>query len=437
VRILIVSFFYPPTTSVGTVGAARVGNTSIQLAAAGHEVRVLSALSGVSGEGAQLAGLRLHRTPWHQVNALPKAVLAALSRRSRSASQATAPASVGGAEQPELKGAARVVQSLYTGLTNVPDETVGWVLPALQEGRRLLSTFRPDVIFASGAPFSAFVVAQSLARTAGCPWVAELRDLWVDNHYYRFAGWRKAIDRRIEAQLLSHAAGIVTVSEPLAETLRARYLPPVEVIIGGFDPASYPSEAAERSPEVLRLLYAGRLYGERRDPRPLLQALSLLGDDASRVRLDFYLSAGQGYVRELAEQAGVGACVHVHEPRPHAEILKLETAADVLVLLLWNHPEERGVFTGKFFEYLGAKRPVLALAPDFNVAASTIAEHGLGLASLDPQQIAHWLRARLADKARGQHPALSDEAVADFSRSKQVARLMTFLQDIVSSSAAS
>jgi hypothetical protein len=42
---------------------------------------------------------------------------------------------------------------------------------------------------------------------------------------------------------------------------------------------------------------------------------------------------------------------------------------DVLLLLLWNDPRERGVYTGKLFEYLGARRPILGIGPADNVAA--------------------------------------------------------------------
>lgn len=33
----------------------------------------------------------------------------------------------------------------------------------------------------------------------------------------------------------------------------------------------------------------------------------------------------------------------------------------MLLLLLWDHPSEVGVYTGKLFEYLASKRPILAI----------------------------------------------------------------------------
>lgn len=35
--------------------------------------------------------------------------------------------------------------------------------------------------------------------------------------------------------------------------------------------------------------------------------------------------------------------------------------AQILLLLTWNHPAEKGVYTGKLFDYLAARRPILSI----------------------------------------------------------------------------
>ena len=39
----------------------------------------------------------------------------------------------------------------------------------------------------------------------------------------------------------------------------------------------------------------------------------------------------------------------------------MQQEAQILLLLSWNDTEEVGIYTGKVFEYLNAKRPILAL----------------------------------------------------------------------------
>jgi hypothetical protein len=204
---------------------------------------------------------------------------------------------------------------------------------------------------------------------------------------------------------------------------------PVQVVLNGFDPSDYPRGEPARSKDTLRIMYAGRLYGERRDPSPLFEAIAKLGPDAARVQVDFYVYGGEDHVRALAKRFGVEAQIKLHPPQAHAEILRLERAADVLLLLLWNHPSERGVFTGKFFEYVGAERPVLALGPSFNLAAEMITQRKLGLASLDASEISAWLAQLLADKARGIQPRLDVSVVSELTRQRQTAVLEAFLRE--------
>ena len=64
----------------------------------------------------------------------------------------------------------------------------------------------------------------------------------------------------------------------------------------------------------------------------------------------------------LAETAGVQDRVVVHPHVPLAEAAAIQQGADVLLLMQWKDPREQGNLPGKLFEYLGARRPILAWA---------------------------------------------------------------------------
>lgn len=67
--------------------------------------------------------------------------------------------------------------------------------------------------------------------------------------------------------------------------------------------------------------------------------------------------------RRLAAQYALQSIVQVHDSIPYKEALRAQREADVLLLLLWNDPREKGIYTGKLFEYIGAGRPILAIGP--------------------------------------------------------------------------
>jgi glycosyltransferase involved in cell wall biosynthesis len=67
----------------------------------------------------------------------------------------------------------------------------------------------------------------------------------------------------------------------------------------------------------------------------------------------------------------------------------------VLLLLEWNSPEARDTYTGKLFEYLAAKRPILAIAYKSGAVDNLLTESGTGIVINNPTMmkdvLSHWL----------------------------------------------
>ena len=89
-------------------------------------------------------------------------------------------------------------------------------------------------------------MAARIARVCGAPWIAELRDLWVDNPYYEEPGWRLWVDRLLEWRVLGTAAGLVAVTPRWSETLRRRYRQPVACIFNGYVEDDFPVDRTGR-----------------------------------------------------------------------------------------------------------------------------------------------------------------------------------------------
>ena len=408
-RILIISAYFPPYNAIG---ALRVGKLAKFLVARGHEVRVVSAAEDALPQTAELEIPAEHvsAVPWLDVNLLPQRLLKRKVQAYRQGTEA-------------LGSTVNRLGELYRTLLNIPDNHIGWYAPALRAGEAIIRDWRPDLIYASATPQTGLLVAQRLSARHGIPWVAELRDLWVDNHYYQFPRRRRAIDSFLERRVLSTAALLVTVSEPLAEILRAKYNRPTVVVMNGFDPADFPTDPRPAPPDQLTILYTGMIYPSRRDPTPLFQALGRMGPLADKVRVRFYGRLLPG-MQALIDRYGVQRHVEMHGPVSYRDSLRLQAEADVLLLLLWDTPEERGVFTGKLFEYLGARRPILTLGLEDGVAADLIRQCQAGVVASDPDIIARQLTQWLEIKARdGAVPMVSAEAARGMTRDDQFALL--------------
>lgn len=433
-RLLVVSWYMPP---FNTMGALRVGKLCKYLHGRGHDVRVLAAadIPHAATLGLDIPDDRVTRARWIDLRNLPRAVQAWRKRRAATpgpARPASDQAQAAPAPRSTLDRALRRARELYVAATCVPDESIGWYPSAVAAGKRMTGAWRPDIVFASAPPFTTLLIGRRLARHLGVPWVAEYRDRFLEDPYSRRGAFVRCRDKWLEDRWLRGVAGIVTVSEPWAADYRARLGVPVATVLNGFDPDDFPAEYPRKpgDPAVLRIVYTGILYPERRDPSPLFAAMARLPEPGA-VRAEFY-GAAPAALSAMAARHGVTDRVAIHGRVPYRESIDLQMNADVLLLLQWNDPRERGNVPGKLFEYLGARRPVLGIGVEDGVPARVLAERGAGIVLNDPDAIAARLQAWIAEKrAKGAIPLLPMVAREGQARDEQYAITERLLEDVV------
>ncbi len=101
--------------------------------------------------------------------------------------------------------------------------------------------------------------------------------------------------------------------------------------------------------------------------------MALPGEEDLDVKVRFY-GTNVYLLQELAQREGVLDKVEFYPRVSHAESLRIQVSSDVLLQLMWNDPSEVGTYTGKLYEYIGARRPILMLGYEHGVAADLIRE---------------------------------------------------------------
>jgi len=312
----------------------------------------------------------------------------------------------------------------------------GAVAAALAEARR-----RPfDAVLATGYPWSAFCVADRVRAALDVPMVLDFRDAWTLNPR---AHWSGARNRALERALLSRADAATFATDWIRDEMRARHSGSAhgrfETITNGFDPEEQPEadpSLAESGRMVLTCTgsFNDALPPSRFDNSPfhLLRAVAALPPDVRaslRVRLVGRL--GPVYRSWIREQR-LDDVVDVVGPVPHRRALQHQLAADVLFLAIGDAPAAAAVLTGKLVEYVGARRPVLALAPDCE-ASRAVRRHGLGW--VEPPDDAVRIGARLRDllaRWRVDGLAAPDLRELPFSAPAEVSRLARLLDALPS-----
>jgi glycosyltransferase involved in cell wall biosynthesis len=247
-------------------------------------------------------------------------------------------------------------------IINYPDLFKGWLAPAVEEGAKVIEREGISVILSSSSPVTSHVVSAKLKARCKKPWLADLRDLWSQNHNYRYSPVRKWYDRRLEIKTLSGADALVTVSRPWADKLQALHRgKQTYTITNGFDP-----EAVHRAPVNLTgkftLTYTGMVYPGKQSPGKLFSALSgLLSSgalDPADVEIRFYGPVSEWLDKET-KKFGLSKVVTQYGPVSRQDAREKQAESQLLVLFDWDDAKEPGVYPGKVFEYLAAGRPIL------------------------------------------------------------------------------
>lgn len=262
-----------------------------------------------------------------------------------------------------------------------PDTEKGWKPFAISAARELLQQENIDVMLSSH-PVTSHLIASELKTKYKVPWVAHFPDLWSQNHNYQYGPLRKFRDTRLERRTLSTADALVTVSQPWAEKLMALHKgKPAYVITNAFDPTKINQPPATVT-NKFTITYTGRIYPGKQDATKLFAALrELIFDgviDQKEIEVRFHGPRMEWLDRDI-ERYGLSGIAKQYGTIPRQAALEKQRESQTLLFLKWEDPQEHGTYTGKIFEYLAARRPILATGGSDDVVTELLQETNSGV----------------------------------------------------------
>lgn len=271
--------------------------------------------------------------------------------------------------QGEQPGLAQRLSEWVRATFFIPDARCFWRWTAVRKGLQIIRENNIDAIYSTAPPYTCHVIGEILHRKTGIPWVADFRDSWV--------GWLSAperkgfshkIDWNLEDQVLKQADRTITVTTGVKEDLLSRHKDVSQnkwhLISNGFDAADFEGMSGKPDPDKFILTYTGSLYGNR-NPMALFEAVQNLlktqPDLKDKLRLRFVGRMDQGYARAFES---LGSMVEFISYVTHEQSIQYLLDSTALLLIIDDAPANKGIVTGKVYEYLSARRPILALAPE-------------------------------------------------------------------------
>ena len=435
-KILVVSTYFPPLNSVGSL---RPYSWAKYLAQAGHEVTVLTTPKPPHPSNTDY--------PYQDFRVIEVAIpffrllQGALGEKQREPLAVPAQGRPRRLALAPLAGAIMVfigqLQKKY-GVLNTcrfPDLTDLWVQPAF----RAVASEHWDLVVSTAWPYTVHRVASQLHRRGiAKKWIADWRDLWLENHLFPGLWPFTLLEKKWERAWMRQADVVTAVSGPQAAVLKAKYGREAVAIYNGFDPDDYaqlPVTRAYPIDQVFRIVFTGSYYPGHQHPEPFFKALYQL-HQSGKIRPDLLQVLFYGHKSDLtpmADQYQVGSYVRYGGFLPRQQALHNQRDADALLFLDFASDNVPGILSGKLFEYLYAGPPIVSVGLSQDGSVSAILEKtARGKAfGQDEEALAEGLLALLAQKkSNPSTPSLKERAAASasvnqYSRQHQVHQLLT------------
>lgn len=241
--------------------------------------------------------------------------------------------------------------------------------------RRFAKKWDPEIIWATGDPWSSLWLGHRVARYLKRPFIADFRDPWVPGEIslrQRSPFSRKA-DRSAELSIVREADRLVFTSRQTEKEYRKYYKLDSAVTTTIYNSRSFlleeaPDQVLEKTlfkSEKFTLLFFGR-FRALSPVDSVIEMIRLL--ERNEGRGTFSLLEVHSFGKPDSEQlesirrAGLEEQFVYHEPLPPGQGLSLLNEADLL--LLTTHRDRKLVIPAKLWDYLYARPDILSITPN-------------------------------------------------------------------------
>lgn len=262
----------------------------------------------------------------------------------------------------------------------IPDARKFWIKPSVKKLIPFVLENDIDVIITTGPPHSLHMIGAEIKKKTGVKWLADFRDPWTNiDYFHSLPLTQKAKEKhyKLETMVLKEANAVTVVGNSMKEEFSDRNNH-VHVLTNGFDDPSKTEEVL--LDKEFSICHIGMMNADR-NPKVLWQALKELVEASADFKKDLVvklIGKCDQEVYQSVSKAGLKSHVSYVDYVPHKEVLKFQHAAQVLLLAVNNVPSAKSLVTGKIFEYLQSKRPVIGIGPVDGDLAGILNDTGAG-----------------------------------------------------------
>lgn len=285
----------------------------------------------------------------------------------------------------------------------LPDPRRGWNKYAYKKACEIIQKEGIQTVITTSPPHSTQLIGLKLKKNfPSLQWIADLRDPWVEIYYNKDlyqTKWAEKRNMKYEYSVLTQADKIITVSEDCAKMFKRNAGPnlPIFVLPNGYDPDDFKDLELIPNEGKKVLSYVG-VFSPQYRIDVLVDALRKIAPMwADKLLLRFV-----GVVCEEAKEMldDLPYEIDYIDYVSHKKAIAYMCSSDALLLCIPYIPKNKGILTGKMFEYMAAQKPIVLIGPIDGDAAYIIEKCEAGnCCGYDMYQVAHYINAALQEKA--------------------------------------
>jgi len=306
----------------------------------------------------------------------------------------------------------------------IPDPRKGWNRYALAEAKRLIREYNINTVITTSPPHSTQLIGLQLKKDLGINWIADLRDPWVDIYYYhKFYPTKlaRSIDKNFEKEVVQNCDFLITVSPGIRSDFINTYgfESKIKVLTNGFDINDFPDKLFEDIHLRKEVLYTGTMTSDYP-----MQEVVLLAKNNTDYIFRFVGNVAVEFI-DLVQDLGLSEQFIFQKSISHDAIIKEMIRAELLLIFIPRIDKNEGLLSGKLFEYLGARRPIVCIGPKNGDVAKVISDTRSGV-NLEYNQVEKASLSTILDKLNGN----TESQYMNYSRQELTSDLSNIIASI-------
>lgn len=247
----------------------------------------------------------------------------------------------------------------------IPDARKFWIRPSVKFLSEYLKNNQIDVVISTGPPHSMHLIGLILKKKLGIKWISDFRDPWTEiDYFHQLPLTKKSINKhhKLEQEVLENSDAVIVVGETMKQNFE-KFSSNIHVITNGYD-TELKTETIELDSKF-SLTHIG-LMNDDRNPSVLWKVLSEIEVSDKNFSNDLEIKLIGKVSKTCLDEINknkLSSNLNLIDYLPHDAVQLHQKSAQVLLLAINDVPSAKGIITGKIFEYLVAKRPILAIGP--------------------------------------------------------------------------